>query len=206
MRWTAAGGEQQERENRAGNLGNPEARQIDRADTRKGVCQRPGQRNGWIGEGRRRSEPVGGGNVEPDQPRHGSLLEPHAGEDHRHQAEGRDTLGEPLGAARPYLAGQFDQRQSEHQVGCNCPGHAAADLRQHISAEIALRQCPGHRKDHRHGRIEVCAGDRPEDRDQHHQDGAGRQRIAEQRQTDVLRQRCCHDARADDGRDQQGSP
>ena len=47
------------------------------------------------------------------------------------------------------------------------------------------------------------ARDRPEDGDQHHEDRAGRQRVAEQRQRDILGQGLRHDAGADDGRDQQ---
>ena len=47
------------------------------------------------------------------------------------------------------------------------------------------------------------ARDRAEDGDQHDEDGAGRQRVAEQRERDVLRQRLGHDAGADDGGDQQ---
>ena len=47
------------------------------------------------------------------------------------------------------------------------------------------------------------AGYRAEDGDQHHQDRAGRQRVAEQRQRDILGQGFRHDAGADHGRDQQ---
>ena len=49
------------------------------------------------------------------------------------------------------------------------------------------------------------ARDRTEDQDQHHQDGAGRQRVAEQRERDVsAREPLRHDAGADDGREQEG--
>ena len=50
------------------------------------------------------------------------------------------------------------------------------------------------------------AGDRPEDRDQHDEDRAGRQRVAEQGQRDVLGQRLGHDAGADHGGDQDRGP
>ena len=43
----------------------------------------------------------------------------------------------------------------------------------------------------------------PENGDENHQDRAGGQRVAEQRQRDVLGQGFGHDAGADDGRDQQ---
>ena len=48
------------------------------------------------------------------------------------------------------------------------------------------------------------AGDRAEDGDQHDQDGARRDRVAEQRERDVVGQPLGHDAGADDGRDQHG--
>ena len=46
------------------------------------------------------------------------------------------------------------------------------------------------------------AGDRAEDGDQHDQDRAGRQRVAEQRERDVVGQPVGHDAGADHGRHQ----
>ncbi len=62
------------------------------------------------------------------------------------------------------------------------------------------------REDQRHRRVEVRAGYRSEDRDQHHQNGAGRKRVAEQRQCHVLGQGLRHDAGADNGRDQKQGP
>ena len=50
------------------------------------------------------------------------------------------------------------------------------------------------------------AGDRPQHGDQHDEDGAGRQRVAEQGQRDVLGQRLGHDAGPDHGRDQDSRP
>ena len=50
------------------------------------------------------------------------------------------------------------------------------------------------------------ARDGPENGDENHQDRAGRQRVAEQRQRDVLGQGFGHDAGADHGRDQQRGP
>ena len=47
------------------------------------------------------------------------------------------------------------------------------------------------------------AGDRAEDGDQHDEDRAGRQRVAEQCQRRIVGQPVRHDAGADDGRDQQ---
>ena len=67
----------------------------------------------------------------------------------------------------------------------------------------ARRDLAAQRKDQRHGRIEMRAGDRPEDRDQHDEDRAGRQRVAEQCQRCVVGQPVGHDAGADDRRDQQ---
>ena len=50
------------------------------------------------------------------------------------------------------------------------------------------------------------ARDGSENGDENHQDRAGRQRIAEQRQRDVFGQSLGHDAGADHGRNQQRSP
>jgi hypothetical protein len=49
-----------------------------------------------------------------------------------------------------------------------------------------------------------CARDRAEDGDEHDEDCTGRERVAEQLEPDILAQRLCHDARTDDGGDQQG--
>src|SRR5829696_6427100 len=50
------------------------------------------------------------------------------------------------------------------------------------------------------------ARDGPENADEHHEDRAGRQRVAEQRQRDVFGQSLGHDAGADHGRDQERGP
>ena len=52
----------------------------------------------------------------------------------------------------------------------------------------------------------MSAGDRPKDRDQHDQDRAGRNGVAEQRKSGVVRQRRRHDARAYDGGNEKRRP
>ena len=67
-------------------------------------------------------------------------------------------------------------------------------------SEIAAK-----RERQRHSRIEVGAGYRTEYEYHDHQDRAGRYRIAEKRNRLVpARQFCGHDARAHDGREQEG--
>ncbi len=46
------------------------------------------------------------------------------------------------------------------------------------------------------------AGDRPKNSDQHHQNGAGRDGVAEQGQCNIVGEPVGHDARTDDGGDQ----
>ena len=52
--------------------------------------------HGGIGEGRRRREPIGRGDVEADGERDRVGLEAHAAENGEQQPEGGDELGEPL--------------------------------------------------------------------------------------------------------------
>ena len=82
-------------------------------------------------------------------------------------------------------------------------GDAARDLGDDIGERRVRLDLAAQREDQRHRRIEMRARDRPEDGDQHHQDRAGRQRVAEQRKRDIVGQPVGHDAGADDGRDQQ---
>ncbi len=62
---------------------------------------------------------------------------------------------------------------------------AARDLRGRIERGVAPRQFAAQCEHEAHRRIEMRARHRPEDQDQHHQDRAGRQRVAEQRERDV---------------------
>src|SRR5829696_1287585 len=81
---------------------------------------------------------------------------------------------------------------------------AADDLSYHIRPELAPPQTAVDGHHERDRRVEVRARDRPERQDQHHQDGSGRYRIAEERDRDVpARKLLGHDARADDRRNEE---
>jgi len=125
------------------------------------------------------------------------MREADAGEDHRHEAKSSDCFGEPLRSACPRFLRRLDERQRKHEMRGDRAKHAADDLRRNVGARLAGRKIALQRKDERHRRIEMCAGDRREDRDQDDEDRACRERIAEKRKRGVLRQRFRHDAGAD---------
>ena len=81
-------------------------------------------------------------------------------------------------------------------------GDPAGHLRGNVTQRIARRQFAFQGKDQRYRGIEMRARDRPENGNENHKDRAGRKRIAEQRQRDILGQGFGHDAGADHGRDQ----
>ena len=59
----------------AGKLGDDEGRNVQRADAGEGIGQGARDRHRRVGEARRGREPVGGGDVEADAPRHGGGAE-----------------------------------------------------------------------------------------------------------------------------------
>ena len=81
-------------------------------------------------------------------------------------------------------------------------GDAAGHLSDDIERRVARGEVAFEREDQRHRRVEMRAGNRAEDRDEHDQNRAGRQRVAEQGERHVLRQVLRHDAGTDDGRDE----
>ena len=167
-----------------------EARQIERPDAGEGVGQGAGDRDGRIGERRRGREPVGGGDVEPDQPRHRGALTAHAAEDRRDQAERRDALRRTIARRRCALS-----------VESSNSGSSNISMRDHGRRRCRPRSARRCRAPPRRGgssrcsaKTSVTAGLKcapeigPNIGDQHHEDRAGRHRVAEQRQRDVLRQ------------------
>ena len=64
----------------------------------------------------------------------------------------------------------------------NQPG---GDLHQDVERGIAGADLAADQERERHRRVEMGAGDRPEDQDQHGQDGAGRHGVAQQRERRV---------------------
>jgi hypothetical protein len=82
-------------------------------------------------------------------------------------------------------------------------GNATRDLRNEIETERDDRQFSCHQEDERYRWIEMRSRDRPQRCDQNDQDGAGRDRVAEQGDRCVAtRQVLGHDPGTDDCRDQ----
>ena len=125
------------------------------------------------------------------------------GQNGRDEPEGGDAFGEPLRAAGPHLQRHSSSGNSNIAMRRQGAGNAADDLRDHVGAASrrGSSRCSG--------KTSVTAGLKcapetgPKIGDQHDENRAGRQRVAEQRKRDVL-QRLGHDAGADHGRDQKG--
>ena len=76
-----------------------------------------------------------------------------------------------------------ERGEIEHQMREHRAGDAAGALHRDVGQRPrATANSPRAANTRRHRRIEVRAGHRPEDRDQHHEDRAGRDRVAEQRE------------------------
>ena len=82
---------------------------------------------------------------------------------------------------------------------CPYASNGPDDLRGDISGCHRPRQFASQCEGDAHGRIEMRAGERAEDQDQHGQDRAGRYRVAQKRERDVSAGELLgHDAGADD--------
>ena len=78
---------------------------------------------------------------------------------------------------------------------------AAAGSQPAVFPDGTAAQLPAQRERQRHRRVEMSAGDRAEDKDQHDQDRSGRDGVAEQRERNVAAGELGpHDPRADDRR------
>ena len=84
---------------RAGAFGDDETGKVDGTDAREGVGQGARDRDGGIGEGGRGGKPISRGDIKANQPGHGLGAKAQSRQDGRHQAEGGDPFGDPLGAA-----------------------------------------------------------------------------------------------------------
>ncbi len=91
---------------------------------------------------------------------------------------------------------------SEHQVGDNRAHDASGHLDKRIERRVARAHVALEGKDERHRRVEMRPRNGAENRDEHDEDGAGRQGVADELNPDVMAQVDGHDARTDDGRDQ----
>ncbi len=105
----------------------------------------------------------------------------------------------PAGAR---LHRQRHKRQIEHHMRGHDTDKTARELRDNIKRDIGRRQFAAQSEDDRHDRIEMRAGHRRQDRDEDHKRRACCKRIGQKRQRDIARQRLGHDARADNGGDQ----
>ena len=74
------------------------------------------------------------------------------------------------------------------------------NLRRRVERRLAHWEVAFEGEYERHGGIEMCAGDRTEDRNQDDQNRSCRQRVAEQHERRVLCQGFAHDGRPDNGR------
>ena len=179
-------------------------------DAGEAVGERASDGHGRVGERGGGGEPVGRADVGADGGRRdGRPAGPDQREDEQHQAAGGDDLAEPERGAGPRMVGPRDRGEGEHQVGQDRPGHRPGDLsgqvrRDEPSGDAVSGPPAEPPVGHRHHRVEVRAGDRAEDEDEHGQGEHGGDRVFEQLQPDVPgRQAGGHDAGPDDRGDQQ---
>ena len=124
--------------------------------------------------------------------------------DDEQQPDGGDHLGQPQRARRPRRRRPLDGRELEHQVGDDGAEAAADDLGDDVQAGVAAADRAVGPVDEGDDRVEVAAGDRPEDQDQPDQRAGGGGGVLEQLQPDVARREPAgHDPRTDDRDDQQ---
>jgi len=110
-----------------------EPRHRRRGDAGQGVRQHAREGHRGIGEARRRGEPVGGRDVGAHgEGHHRAPPGAHHPEDHEHEPEGGDRLGEEVRSRGPVMRRQRQRRQAEHGVGGDGAGGAAGELRQDI--------------------------------------------------------------------------
>ena len=160
-----------------------------------------------IGERGRRGEPIGRRDVEADsvreRPRASARTQPRiVSTSPKVATNSREPLARPRShrAPRSAISGS-----SNIDVRGQHADDAADDLRGDVDGRDARpgsspAQCEGHAD----GRIEVRARHRAERQDQHGENRAGRQRVAEQRERAIsARELRGHDPRADDGREQE---
>ena len=129
---------------------------------------------------------------------------PDGAEDRQDQAERGDRLTDPLAKSGARLHRHLQRRQVEHQMR----GPGAEDSKGELGEDVGCGVAPaklaarcGHQADRR---VHMRARDRAEHGDQHEQDRAGRQRIAEQGNRHVsARQPLGHDAGADHAGEQE---
>ena len=107
-------------------------------------------------------------------------------------------------ARRARVRRHVDRGEVEHEVRDHRADARAGDLGDDVDAGVAGRSAAEDAVGERDDRVEVGARDRAEGEDQRDEPGAGRDRVLEQLEPDVVgRQALGGDARADDDRDEE---
>lgn len=195
----------QEREQGSEELRSDESGCICGPDACKGVRQRARNRDCWICERGRSSEPIGGSDPAGNHP--GSISRSAVAQYDQQQAEGRHELGQPLSRSGAHVRRGLKQRQLEHRVRDERAKAAARHLHEHVASHITPRQLPSKPLDERNGGIEMGTADRSQKSDQRSQHGHCRCCISQQCHRHVsARQSFCHDARTDNCRCEEQRP
>ena len=183
---------------RAEELREDERRSACGCDTRESIGEAACNGDGRVGEASGGGKSVSGGYKKAHGVRHGSGTKSRRSQYGGNEAEGCNPLGEVLGGAGSDRFGDLYQGQLEHRMGDERTGETAGDLCHYLQKCFARGNLPLHDKSKGHVRIEMSTGQRSEYDYQHHQNGTGRQGIAEQCQGDVaVTEALGHDARAD---------
>ena len=153
-----------------------------------------GNRDRRIGKAGRGRKPIGSRYIQTDDPRHCVGAKPNGPKDGKHKPERRDPFGKPLRWAGSGFFCDLNERDIKHAMRNHGAKHTTKDLRHDISPRNRDRDIAAHAEHHRDSRIEMRARNRPQDRDQHDQNGPSGQGIAQQCQRNILRQPLGHDA------------
>ena len=171
----------------------------------KGIGKCAGKSDGGIGEGRRGREPVGRCDVKADGVSDGARRNGDAAEDCHDEAERGDGFREPLARTGADMGRELPNRQFKHGVSNPDADDGPQDLGGQIDGGRLPRQFAAQGKCGAYRRIEMCTRHRSENQNEHCQDRAGGQRVAQKRQSLVtVRQPLGHDSRTDHGREQEG--
>ena len=151
---------------------------IDR-DSRKARREPARKRHCRIGERSRGGEPIGGRNRQADQPRDRVRCKADAAQYRQNERERRDCFRQPLGWSAAHRRPDRERGQIEHEVRRRCADDAAKALHEDVGKQLFPRECTPQSEDERHRSVEMRAGNRRENRDQHDENGAGRNGIAQ---------------------------
>ena len=189
---------------RAQELRGDEAGHMVDRDAGEGRREAARQGHGWIGEGGRRREPVGGRDGEADEPGDRLRRMTDAAEDREDQGEGGHGLRQPLRWAAPGGGADRERGEIEHHLRNRRAADAGKALHDDVGRDLAPGEFAAAGKNQGDGGIEMGARERSENGDQHDQDRAGGNGVAEKRDRHVpAGEALGHDPAADDGGDQE---